>query len=342
MAKIPREKIIPPPDRTMSDMDTFPRVFWMAPWFESRDITSGDIAFPAWMNEDACEQIMRQLPVDTDQGARWWSKLWEDAPEGALDNPEFLMISVAMAATMGWDKVVENLLDIGAPISTLEKPKDGWRWLFEERRPKLKLQKTSSALELCAWSMAGNSTAAPLHPGRAKCLDILIERGAKPSDITWPTAYHLLNQGKIIKKFIDSGLLATHSSTDVDRCGAGKILMDVLFSSDITLSNAARGRVLKSFIENGMPVQIAPGKPSLMGYIASSVAGLSQIEIALDHPDKQALSRDLIEHMTALEKRGLRMNAESAAHFKSRVLEPAVLSAETPQVQEVSRARPRL
>lgn len=314
----------------------------MEPWFDSREITSDDVVFPDWMNEAAREQLMRQLPFDPDQGARWWSKLWSEAPEGALDNPEFLMIAVAMAATMGWDKVVENLLDIGAPISTLEKPKDGWRWLYEERRPKLKTQSTSSALELCAWSMAGSSTAAPLHPGREKCLDLLIERGAKPSDITWPTAYHLLNQGKIIKKFIDAGLLATHSSTAMDRCGAGNILMDFLFSSDITLSNAARGRVLKSFIENGMPVQIAPGKPSLMGYIASSVAGLSQIEIALDHPDKKAISDDLIEHMGALEKRGLRMNEEKSAHFKSRVLEPAVLDAGTTQVQQASRSRPRL
>ena len=196
----------------------------------------------------------------------------------------------------------------------------------------MKSSSTCSVLDACLWGMAGPATVTPLHPGRAQALEVLFRHGANPQDIAWITAKELLSHGTLAAMFIDAGLQANKSSTTSDREGAGAILMDVLFSSRIDLAAAARGRVLDAFIRNGMPVHVAPGKPSLIQYMASSVAGISQMNVALSHPDKEALGKDLLTNRALLEKRAERMNEEKRKLFLSRVLLGAVLDAAIPPV----------
>jgi hypothetical protein len=337
-SKPKKAKILIPPDRDMASMDTFPRALWMDPWFETReDALPEDVEFPEWMTAQAREEVLVQMPLDPCKGALWWSSMWKSAPANALEDPEFLLMATAMAATMGWPKVVENLLDIGAPIEPLVRPSQGWSII----PAKGKLDKpTCSLLDACLWGMRGFTTVAPLHAGRAQSLDVIFARGANPQLITWTTAFELISHGALANKFIDAGLQASHMSQDSDRGGAGRILMDVLFSSNIDLASAARGRVLDAFIRNGMPVHVHPEKPSLIEYMASSVAGVSQMEVALRHPDREALAKDLIANQGLLEKRAQRMSNEKRDLFLSRVLQVSILEMSTPQT--AARPRPRI
>ena len=310
----------------------------MDPWFDTREIPDdAPLTLPAWMNEKAREEVLEQLPIDYNKGARWWAGVWQQVSEEQAETPEFLMLATAMAATMGWPAVVENLIDMGAPIAPIDRPLQGWQWI----QKKGELDKpVCSVIEACLWGMRGFTTVAPLHPGRAKSLDVLFDHGADPQLISWRAAIELLSHGTMAAKFIDAGLQASKSSTALDRGGEGQVLMDVLFSSRIDLASAARGRVLDAFIRNGMPVRIAPDKPSLIQYIASSVAGLSQMHVALKHPDKEALGKDILENQDLLEKRAQRMNEEKRTLFLSQVMQVAVIDAATPGVAP-ARSRPR-
>ena len=311
----------------------------MDPWFDTREIPDDEpLQLPAWMNEKSREEVLSQLPIDFNKGAMWWAGVWQKVSEEQAKTPEFLMLATAMAATMGWPAVVENLLELGAPIAPIDRPSQGWQWIENNKR---ELDKpVCSVIEACLWGMRGFTTVAPLHPGRAKSLDVLFAHGADPKLISWRAAVELLSHGTMASKFIDAGLQASKPSTASDRGGEGQVLMDVLFSSQIDLAAAARGRVLDAFIRNGMPVHIAPDKPSLIQYIASSVAGLSQMHVALKHPDKEALGKDVLENQALLEKRAQRMNEEKRTLFLSRVMQVAVIDAATPYVAP-SRSRPR-
>lgn len=341
MSPAKKKKILLPPDRKLPDMDAFPHALWMEPWFDGRDaIIPQNLVLPAWMNQAAKDEIMEQLPLDPERSALWWSKMWEGVPSSAQTDPEFLMVATAMAACMGWPRVVENLLDIGAPVGLLERPEGGWKWLPDTKIKSFVSRRECSVLDLCLWSMRGYTTVAPLHEGRSASLSLLIDRGAQPQDIQWAAAREMLSHGALANIFIDAGLQASKASTKEDLGPPGVMLMDVLFSADIDLANAARGRVLDAFIKNGMPVHIAPDKPSLMQYMGSSVAGLSQIDIALRHPDKEALSEDILKNQVLLSRRAQRMNKENREAFEQK-LQEAVLSAATPQVSH-SRRKVRL
>lgn len=311
-------------------MEVFPSELWLEPWrggFEQDVVSACD--FPTWMSDAARNEIMETAMIDRERNAGWWVNLWNfhEQPHGQ----ELLFLSAAMAACLGWEHVVQDMIDRGAPLA-MDRPASDWKWLGQTRMkgPKDRF----SLLDLCAWSMRGENAASSLHPSRMRCLDLLVKNGASVEDIRTHTCIELMRHEHLAKWFISNGLKADRP------VGPGAIVLDELFIQWPKISPNVHGRILASFIEHGLPVRFADDGASLPFRLAQTVAGLSQIHRLALHPDRSGVSQAFNEALPQIEKRlSLKSKSDQAA-FRE-VFEVMMLDLNTPQAQSL-RARARL
>jgi hypothetical protein len=309
-----------PPSRTYNSIIALPSKLWLQRAADQRPLDVIIKSMPSFMSSSAISEVMATDLLDPEYGASWWTSLWGFYDEKTNSSPEFLMLSLAMAATYGWPKVCEDLIAIGAPLGLVERPSSGWEFLLNH--PALLLN-SYSALELAAMAMRGNSAVTPWHPHQEEGLCVLFAAGADPNILSSRAAEEILCSGAIAKLFIEKGLSPFKRSPH----SMGEPLFGLLFGSEIELSVPARAKVLRAFIDNGLPIH--PPGGSLLRLMAESVYGLRLLPVVLLHSDKDGLRHSLIAEESSLRRRSSRMNKADQAAFLC-ILTEAILELQTP------------
>ena len=309
------------PGRSYYNMQALPDALWLSS--RADNILHGDVrsGLPAWMSSASKDEIMDTDMSDPNHGGEWWSNVWASADKDTQQSPEFMMFATAMAAVYGWPNVVENLIALGAPLGTIPRPADGWKYVSMPINDLSVLSCTVAAMRV-------DNTRAQLHPRQEASLRVLLVAGADPNQLPWKVASQALSGGRLIRVLIDSGLsplLKKHQDF------LSTPLYSLLFGTDIELSVSARAKVLSAFIDNGMSLHPEIGAASLIRRMTESVYGLRLLHVALRHPDRLGLIACMEECYQAFVHRSKRMNSQNQQAF-IRFLDAEMLSLRTPIV----------
>lgn len=332
-----KKKPLPPPDRELSNMGTFPDDLWMQPYrmtyynkdgnYERAEPLASADELPSWMSQAAKQEIMGQVSCDQNNGSRWWKNMWElsETPP----TKEFLFLAAAMAATYGWPEVLSDLLDKGAPLE-MDRPVGGWRWLSGAVA-----KEKCTLLDLCVHAMAGFTAVSPLHPKRAESVHLILDAGADPNTLMTISNRTLMGQQAMAILLINAGLDARRPMNK-----DGLPMFEFLFSEDRGVAANVHGRLLRAFIKNGLPVRPLPEGPSLPEILARTTRGLSQISVLFEHPDRTQMLEAINAVKDAIAKKSTRMNEQVREKFMFD-LEADMLDLNTPHAS-APRSSPRL
>jgi hypothetical protein len=275
--------------------DSFPKALWSSYALNARmplDLVMERL--PKWLDDQALEEIKLDYTSNPDEGGKWWGDIWEQMGTGAHHTQEGLMMGLAMAATYGWAEVTRNLLEMNAPVNRVKRPAEGWQWMDEAVMAK---GKDCSALAMCVRAMRGSSTNSVFHPLHRQTLGLLLEAGGNPNQMDAESIQFGLCYGPVAQMLIEHGLdgwLRPDSYGEKKPKHANEEALPIvskLFDPDLVLSLAARRKALAQFVEHGMDLVGPVNGQSALDYMVRSVWGLRQMDVLLQHAQRDKLAR---------------------------------------------------